>query len=94
MLTRTLATLTLLLTFTAGAEPAPPAAVRPDRARLVRHVDLDDDVSRGLGPASPARARRGRFGTLPGFRGSEGCRVPAPSAAPVAPAACSGEGQP
>ena len=44
MLTRALATLTLLLTFTAGAEPARPGAVQRERARAGRHVPVDDDV--------------------------------------------------
>jgi len=96
MLTRTLATLTLLLTFTTGGtDPTPRTAMHRDRAQAARQARIvDDDVSRGGGTASPARARRGRFGTLSGFRASEGCRVPAPSPVPVAPAACSDEGQP
>ena len=68
MLTRALATVTLLLTFTAGAAPARPGAAQPERARAARHVPVDDDIG--------------------------GCREPAPSSAPVAPAACTSEGQP
>ena len=68
MLTRALTTLTLLLTFTAGAEPARPGAGQPERARAARQEPVDDDVG--------------------------GCREPAPSPVPVAPAPCSDEGQP
>ncbi len=53
MLTRALATLTMLLALTAGADSMPTAA---------------DEV--------------------------EGCREPAPTAVPVAPASCTDEGQP
>ena len=53
MLTRTLATLTLLLTLTAGAEPAPPAAIHLDAARAARRAHVDDDVA-GCREAAPA----------------------------------------
>ena len=57
MLTRTLATLTLLLTFTAGAEPARPGAVEPGRVRAMRHVPVDDDLGGCREPApSPVTA--------------------------------------
>ena len=68
MLTRALATLTMLLALTAGAEPMPTAAPHLDRARAAHRAQLVDDV--------------------------EGCREPAPTAAPVAPASCADEGQP
>jgi hypothetical protein len=68
MLTRTLATLTLLLALSAGADPLPTAASQLDRARSARRAQLVDDT--------------------------EGCREPAPSPVPVAPASCADEGQP
>lgn len=68
MLTRALATLTMLLALTAGTEPMPTAAVHLDRARAARRAQLVDDVG--------------------------GCREPAPSPVPVAPASCTEEGQP
>ena len=68
MLTRALATLTMLLALAAGAEPMPTAAPHRDRARTARPAQLVDDV--------------------------EGCREPAPTLVPVAPASCTNEGQP
>jgi hypothetical protein len=65
MLTRTLATLALLLISTTAREPARTAAPRPDRPP---HARVVDDV--------------------------EGCRVPPPAPAPVAPASCSDDGRP
>jgi len=52
MLTRTLATLTLLLTFTTGVEPAAPAAAAHlDRAGAVRRAAVDDDIGGCREPA-------------------------------------------
>jgi hypothetical protein len=68
MLTRTLATLTLLLALTGGTDPIPSTAGQLDRARAARRARIADDL--------------------------EGCREPAPSPIPVAPAACADEGQP
>ena len=51
MLTRTLATLTLLLTLTAGAEPPRPAAVHAERARAARHLPSVDDTEGCREPA-------------------------------------------
>jgi hypothetical protein len=56
MLTRTLATLTLLLTFATGAEPvAPPAGAHLDRGRAARRAAVDDDVG-GCREPAPAPA--------------------------------------
>ena len=68
MPTRALATLTLLLALTGGAEPLAPAAIPLDGARAGHRAALVDDVG--------------------------GCRAPAPSPVPVAPAACTDEVQP
>jgi hypothetical protein len=68
MLTRSLTTLTLLLTLTGGIDATPPAAAQRDRARAARRARIVDDV--------------------------EGCREPAPSPVPVAPAACTDEERP
>jgi len=52
MLTRTLATLTLLLTFTTGAEPvAPSAGAHLDRGRAARRAAVDADVGGCREPA-------------------------------------------
>jgi hypothetical protein len=64
MLTRTLATLTLLLTLTGGASSKP----QVDRSEPARRVRVADDLG--------------------------GCREPAPSPVPVAPAACGDEARP
>jgi hypothetical protein len=67
MLTRTLATLTLLLALSTGADPMAPAAGQLDRARTARRAVVDD---------------------------TEGCREPAPSPLPIAPASCTDEARP
>jgi hypothetical protein len=62
MLTRTLATLTLLLTFTAGTDPLPPASSRLDRAshsQRTHRLDADDlggcrEPAPALVPVAPA----------------------------------------
>jgi hypothetical protein len=53
MLTRTLATLTLFLALTGRAEPAPPLAAQPDRARAARHARVVDGTE-GCREAAPA----------------------------------------
>jgi hypothetical protein len=53
MLTRTLATLTLLLALSAGADPMPRAASHLDRARAGRRAQLVDDTE-GCREAAPA----------------------------------------
>ena len=57
MLTRTLATLTLLLALTGRAEPTPPLAAQPDRARAARHAHyVDDTEGCREAPAAPIPA--------------------------------------
>ncbi len=68
MPTRALATLTLLLALTGGAEPLTPAATHLDGARAGHRARLVDDVG--------------------------GCREPAATTVPVAPATCTDEAQP
>ena len=51
MLPRTFATLALLLTFTAGAEPVPPADAHLDQARAARRAHVDDDIGGCREPA-------------------------------------------
>ena len=51
MLTRTLATLTLLLTFTAGAESKAPTPAHRDLAAAARRAHVDDDTAGCREPA-------------------------------------------
>jgi hypothetical protein len=52
MLTRNLATLTLLLALTAGTDPMPPAAAQLDQARAARRARIADDIG-GCREAAP-----------------------------------------
>lgn len=59
MLTRTLATLTLLLALNGGGEPAPTVETHLDGGRSARHariVDLDDVGGCREAPPAPVKA--------------------------------------